>query len=153
MSVSRIFTIVGDGNVRRNMTALNIASRTSMKSAQVIDHVGIPLEQALLGVQPESNVCIIASITDMLISGGDCGTIFSTIDPVLASLHAQITSFCISRPSIQVLGFINLCSYSLLVLVLVTKKKLSFKTSLRSLLLRRQAFCRVTLCRSLHSEH
>ena len=115
MSVSRIFTIVGDGNVRRNMTALNIASRTSMKKAQIIDHVGIPLEQALAGVQPESNVCIIASITEMLISGGDCGTIFSTIDPVLASLHAQISSFCIARPSIQVfslsINFICLCWY------------------------------------------
>ena len=102
MSVSQIFTIVGDGNVRRNMTALNIASRASMKSAQIVDHVGGTLEQALQVVKPEANVCIIASITDVLISGGDCGTIFSTLDPVLASLHAQITSFCISRPSLQV---------------------------------------------------
>ena len=106
MSVSRIFTIVGDGNVRRNMTALNIASRSSMKTAQIVDHVGIPLEQALQVVKPESNVCIIASITDVLLSGGDCGTISSTIDPVLSSLHAQITSFCISRPSLQVFKFV-----------------------------------------------
>ena len=104
MSVSRIFTIIGDANVRRNMTALNIASRSSMKNAQIIDHVGgIPLEQVLPGVRPESNVCIIASITDLLISGGDCGTIFSTIDPVLSSLHAQLTAFCVSRPDLQVL--------------------------------------------------
>ena len=64
MSVSQIFTIVGDGNVRRNMTALNIASRTSMKNAQIVDHVGGTLEQALQVVKPETNVCIIASITD-----------------------------------------------------------------------------------------
>ena len=103
MSVSRIFTIVGDANVRRNMTALNIASRTSMKNAQIVDHVGgVPLDQVLQGVRPESNVCIIASITDVLISGGDCGTIFSTIDPILSSLHAQISAFCIARPSLQV---------------------------------------------------
>ena len=102
MSVSRIFTIVGDANVRRNMTALNIASRSTMKNAQILDHVGVPLDQVLQGVRQESNVCIIASITDVLISGGDCGTIFSTIDPILASLHASISAFCVSRPSLQV---------------------------------------------------
>ena len=102
MSVSRIFTIIGDANIRRNMTALNIASRARMKNAQILDHVGVPLDQVLPNVRPETNVCIIASITDVLISGGDCGTIFSSIDPVLSALHAQITAFCASRPGLQV---------------------------------------------------
>ena len=33
MSVSRLFTIIGDSNVRRNMTGLNVASREAMKKA------------------------------------------------------------------------------------------------------------------------
>ena len=95
--MARLISIVGDANVSRNMTGMNMASRDSMKNAQIIDHVGgVPLEQVLQGVRPESNVCIIASITDLLISGGDCGTIFSTIDPILSSLHAQLTAFCVS---------------------------------------------------------
>ena len=101
--MARLISIIGDANVRRNMTGLNMASRDTMKNAQIINHVGgVPLEQALQGVRLESNVCIIASITDLLISGGDCGTIFSTIDPILSSLHAQLTTFCVSRPNLQV---------------------------------------------------
>ena len=41
MSSHRLFSIVGDANVRRNMTGLNIASRATMKSAQIIDCVQI----------------------------------------------------------------------------------------------------------------
>ena len=36
--MSRLISIIGDGNVRRNMTGLNVASREAMKSAQVIDY-------------------------------------------------------------------------------------------------------------------
>ena len=103
MSISRIFSIIGDGNVRRNMTALNIASRESMKNAQIIDFVGnTSIDVALQEVRPESNVCIVAAITDLLLSGGDCGTIFALIDPALTDLHARLVTFCTSRPSLQV---------------------------------------------------
>ena len=46
---SRIFSVIGDANVKRNMTSLNIASREVMKNAQVIDYLGVsPIDQALL---------------------------------------------------------------------------------------------------------
>ena len=35
MSISRVYTIIGDANVWRNMTGLNIASRDVMKKAEV----------------------------------------------------------------------------------------------------------------------
>ena len=35
--MSRMISVVGDDNVRRNMTGLNIASREAMKNSQVID--------------------------------------------------------------------------------------------------------------------
>ena len=37
MSVTNIYTIIGDSNIRRNMTAMNIASRQAMATCQVID--------------------------------------------------------------------------------------------------------------------
>ena len=101
--MSPLFTIIGDSNVRRNMTGLNVASREAMKSAQIIDCDKIAsLESALRDVRAESNVLIIASITEFLMEPGDCGTIFSSIDPVLAALTTKLSGFCAYRPSLQV---------------------------------------------------
>ena len=102
MSVSRLFTIVGDANVRRNMTGLNIASRPSMKSAQIIDVAGASLEPSLAQVRNESNVCIIAAVTDFLIMGGDAGTVSASVDPMLTTLRDKIFGLCLSRPAMQV---------------------------------------------------
>ena len=103
MSVSRLFTIIGDSNVRRNMTGLNIASREAMKKAQIIDYNGVtPFASALNDVKKDTNVCIIAAVTDLLVANGDCGTIAASIDPVLTDICAQLSSFCVAHPTIQV---------------------------------------------------
>ena len=104
MSVSRLFTIIGDANVRRNMTGLNMASREVMKTAQIVDCDSMAsLDSALTEVRQESTVLIIASITEFLISGGFCGTIWSSIDPTLASFATKINNFCNYRPTLQVI--------------------------------------------------
>ena len=97
-----MFSIIGDGNVRRNMTSLNIASRPSMKGAQIIDYLGVtPIDPALNEVRQESTVLIIAAITEMLVAGGDCGTINASIDPIMSGLHTRLAAFCSARPGIQ----------------------------------------------------
>lgn len=102
MSVSRLFSVIGDANVRRNMTGLNIASRDVMKAAQVIDCTMLSdFDRALSEVKPESNALIVASVTEFLIASGDCGTIFSSIDPPLASFAAKLINFCAFKPDIQ----------------------------------------------------
>ena len=103
MSTVKRFSIIGDANVRRNMTLLNVASREVMKAAQVIDYTGVaPLTTALEEIRPESSVIIIAAITDLLLSGGDCGTISSSIDPVLDSFFSAVSGYCVAHPSHQV---------------------------------------------------
>ena len=102
MSVSRLFTVIGDANVRRNMIGMNIASRECMKTAQIIDCSAlVGLDQALNEVRAESNVLILASVTEFLLANGDCGTIFSSIDPVLCDLTTKIVGFCAYRPHLQ----------------------------------------------------
>ena len=104
MSLSRIFTIIGDQNIRRNMTGLNMASREVMQRAQVLDCVSMStFDSALQSVRPESNVLIIATITEFIMCQGDCGTIYSSIDPVLATFVAAVKGYCAFRPDIQVL--------------------------------------------------
>ena len=104
--MARLISIIGDANVRRNMTGLNIASRESMKNAQIIDFLGLcPIDQALQEIRAESTICIIAALTEPLVSNGDCGTIFASIDPILTSLHLSISTYCSSHPTLQVFKF------------------------------------------------
>ena len=111
MSISRLFSIIGDSNVRRNMTGLNMASREVMKTSEVIDCSQLPsLDTALSQVRQESSVLIVATITEFILNNGDCGSIASTIDPVLDSFRSKIFGFCNYRPSLQVH---NLWSFSL----------------------------------------
>ena len=84
------------------MTGLNIASRDVMKSAEVIDYAPpASYDATLSSVRAESNICILASITEQLISGGDQGTVSASIDPILSSLRTKIFNFCASRPTTQ----------------------------------------------------
>ena len=100
---SRIFSVIGDANVKRNMTSLNIASREVMKNAQVIDYLGVsPIDQALSDVRQESNICIVAALTEPLLANGDCGTINASVDPALTSIFTTLSRFCLSRQDLQV---------------------------------------------------
>ena len=103
MSTPRLFTVLGDLNVRRNMTGLNTASRDIMKSAQVIACDNLPaFDAALCEVKAESSVVIIACVTEMLLIGDDSGTVASSIESVLSSFKTKISSFCSVRPGVQV---------------------------------------------------
>ena len=98
-----MISVVGDDNARRNMAGLSIASREAMKSSQVIDcSVLANLEAALDSVRSDSTVCIVASITEFLVASGDCGTIFSTIDPILATFAQKLYDFCGRRQTLKV---------------------------------------------------
>ena len=91
MSVSRLFTVIGDSNVRDNMTSLNMASREMMRHAQLIACPSLSgLGTALAEVRAESNVCVFAGMTQLLLSTEECSTIYATIDPVLASLKEEL---------------------------------------------------------------
>ena len=104
MSLSRLFSIIGDANVRRNMTSLNMASRESMLNAQVIDCVQMSsLDTSLQEVRAESSILIIASLTEFILNNGDCGTILASIDPVLTTFVAKISNFCAYRPDLRVI--------------------------------------------------
>ena len=104
MPVVHLFTVVGDGNVRRNMTNMNIASRVAMGSAKVIDCSAMSdFAQALREVSADTTVCIVQSVTSFLVACEDAGTIFASIDPLLAEFNTQLRSFASSRPTVQVM--------------------------------------------------
>ena len=74
-----------------------------MKSAQVIDCVLLSsLAASLQEVRSESQVVILASITEFLLVGHAGGTVTAHIDPILTSFSSLIGNFCTSRPTTQV---------------------------------------------------
>ena len=104
MSVSRLFTVIGDANVRRNMTGLNVASREAMKSAQVLACDTLAsLDSVMNEVRAESSVCIVAAITEMLLTADNTGTVASSIESVLHSFKSRLITMCNARPSLTVL--------------------------------------------------
>ena len=104
---ARLFSIIGDADVRRNLTGLNIGSREAMKTAQVIDYLGLnPLAQSLQEVRPESSIIIFAGLTQPILMNGDCGTISASVDPAMSSISGTLASFCVSHPDVQVLGIV-----------------------------------------------
>jgi len=99
-----VYTLIGDVNVKRNVTSLNMASRGVMKSAQFLD-VGqlSSVSSVFSNVRQESNVCIFAGFTEFLSSVDYAGTVLGTIDPVLESLQLEIRSFCEARSSVMLI--------------------------------------------------
>ena len=104
MSITNVYTVIGDSNIKRNMTSMNIASRTVMKDCQVIDCPNLDnLEAALASVRDESTVLIFSAISELLASGSDRGTVQASMNFVLSSVATKLSILCRARPSLQVL--------------------------------------------------
>ena len=104
MPSTQLYAVLGDGNVRRNMTVMNMASRRPMESAKVIDCASSStLRQALRDVPHEVTSCIVQSLSSILAEAEDAGSIYSTIDPVLTNFSAIVREYCAARESQQVL--------------------------------------------------
>ena len=54
-------------------------------------------------VRPESSVCIVAAITEMLLTADNTGTVASSIESVLHSFKSRLITLCNARPSLTVL--------------------------------------------------
>ena len=100
--MSRLVSIIGDANVRRNMTGLNLGSREVMKNAQVIDYTApASFDSVFKEIRADAEVCIIAALIDLILAGGDSGTIFASVDPILISFRTKVFTFCDTRPNLQ----------------------------------------------------
>ena len=103
MPVTQLYAVVGDGNVRRNMTTMNIASRPSMSTAKVIDCQSFDQFPAALGDVPaDATVLIVQSLTSFLCACPDTGSIYSTIDPLLTEFSNQLREYCSRRATLLV---------------------------------------------------
>jgi hypothetical protein len=99
-----LLTLVGDSNVKRQLTSLNTQSRASLTDYQLISFTKMTeLSSALQGVREESNICIVAVLTEALIESPDTGSLLSTVDPVMNEFRDVLRNFASSRTSLAVM--------------------------------------------------
>ena len=101
--MSLVFSLVGDTNVRQNVTKNSCRASPSLKAAQVLFCGAIEaFVTSLSEVRAESNVCVVACISSFVasaISEGSSSSVSQRVDPVLQEVHAAIMEACLSNPS------------------------------------------------------
>ena len=104
MSQARVFSIVGDSNVKRHMNPMSCRDRPMMSGAQVIQCGRAALLQASLrSVRAESDVCIVACVTNFMtsLSASGASSISLRVEPVLIDFFEKVSEASISRPDVQ----------------------------------------------------
>ena len=75
-----------------------------MSTARVIDCVALAnLRQALHDVSEDTTICIVQSVSSFLAAAPDTGSIFGTIDPILADFSREVKDLCSRRQALVVL--------------------------------------------------
>ena len=99
MSLSRCFSLIGDSNVKRHMNPTNCRDRPLMSGCQVIPCMKMStLAESLKSVRTESNVCIVACITNFLTGSTDSGVVSHRIVPILQDFLEAINAAALSSP-------------------------------------------------------
>ena len=101
---SRIFSVIGDSNIKRHMNPTNCRDRPLMCGAQVLPcGKAALLSEALRSVRKESNVVLLSCFTNFLTSSEAAGASLSfRIEPVL---HEAFQVCCILFHSVRGFGF------------------------------------------------
>ena len=100
MSQVRVFTLLGDSNIRGHINKTSCKANPAIRAAQVLTcgHVGI-FRETLLKMRPESGVCIISCITNFLSSAVGPESVSQRIDPVLQDIRDVLAEICESNPA------------------------------------------------------
>ena len=99
MSQARVFSILGDSNVIRNMTPFNCRDRPLMKNSQNIQVGRLDLlAESLRQVRVESNVVLLSCITNFLTSSSSDGSVSQRVEHLLAQFIDLVDKFATEKP-------------------------------------------------------
>ena len=103
MSSVLVFTLIGDSNVRQNVTKNSCRASASLKAAQVLFCGSIEaFVSSLSTVRAESNVCVVSCVSNFLANAdaeGSSSTVSQRVDPILQEVHAAIMEACLANPN------------------------------------------------------
>ena len=95
MAQARVFSLIGDSNVRNHVNKNSCRANPSLKSAQVMSCGNISvLVPTLEKVRQTSTVCIIACVTNFLCDADGPVSIQNRIGPILQDFRAALAAAC-----------------------------------------------------------
>lgn len=97
--MAKIFSILGDSNVKRHLNPINCRDRPIMSSAQQIPCQKLEIfAECLRSVREESNVCIISCLTNFVCSSSDeSSTVCLRLAPVFTEVFEKLRLACIEN--------------------------------------------------------
>ena len=101
-TMSRIFSIVGDSNVKRHLNPMNCRDRPLMSGCQLLQcGRAALLAETLRNVRAETTVILVSCLTNFLTRSEEAGpSVAFRIEPVLREAHQVFTKFALERPEI-----------------------------------------------------
>lgn len=104
MSLVRAVTIIGDSNVKHNLTSHNCKGRPLMSGVQFVQCGRLlTLEASLKSVREESDVCVLSCLTNFLCVKSANVDTSSRAETTLKSALEKITAFSSTRPETRFL--------------------------------------------------
>ena len=102
MSQARVFSLLGDSNVVRNLTPFNCRDRPLMTGAQLIPCGRMDvLAESLRQVRAESNVILMVCVTNFLTRSDSAqGTISQRIESILLEFLRLTNEFALATPEV-----------------------------------------------------
>ena len=99
MSQVRVFTLVGDSNIRNHINKNSLRANPALKAAQILTcgHMGI-FSPSLQKIRAESNACVVACVTNFLTSAEGPPSISNRVEPVLSDFFSTLVEYCVSNP-------------------------------------------------------
>ena len=102
MSQVRLFSLIGDSNIRRHVNKTSCRTNPDMRAAQIIacGHFGI-FDSSLKSVRSESSVVILSCLTNFIARVTGPATVSHRVDPMLQDIKTVLFEFCDSRPEVS----------------------------------------------------
>ena len=92
MAQLRSFSIIGDSNIKRNISKTNARACPQMSGSQILSCQKLELLDEVLGrLRNETNVCILSCVTNFLTSSEEDSVVSKRIEPVLDQFAGAIS--------------------------------------------------------------
>ena len=99
MSQARVFTLLGESNVRSYITKTSVRANPLMKSAQVLPCGNLSIFGDMLSkVRPESNMCIVACVSCFLTKAGGPDVVSQRVSPIFSEIRELLDQACADHP-------------------------------------------------------
>ena len=104
MSQDRVFSLVGDSNIKSHVNKTSCRNNPSLKSAQIIPcgHFGI-FASSMSSVRKESGIIIISCLTNFIANAKGPKTVSHRVDPMLQDIWAILLEHCANHPEVSVM--------------------------------------------------